>query len=423
MARNIAVISSTGAISSVANTGQFPRNTAANYGVQIEPIAGITVTATQVTYTQNSDRRYHCNLHQVVAVNYTGGTTQAITMVSQNGHTTTGATATITVNAFNVPLTAAIVAGGTGTVATGDIVSIADPTGAGAQWTVTASGGVISALAYVANSATATAIDPRLVIGNVYITVGTTNVIESTAAMEMFRWFLNQNFMQNSTPSLGQFPIFFRENWRNLTGSRANTWDMAGQGIFSSKFNINPGYIGVNVTGVMIYDYIRNTSAGEIDQVTYQGYVNAGSAPAPSLRIISRQLLTMTMTGGNYIMPTGNIPTGWPILRMHFFPATPGTISQVFMKSDSDTRLQGFVGASQNGLTVDQVNEFLIENNFRRDMTNTAPSINPDFSFIADYDQRTANQLKVASVNMTITNSGGTQGLTVLLEQLKTSYS
>lgn len=419
MSKTIAVIGAAGAISLVANTGQFPRNPNANFGVQVEPIAGITVTSTQVTYQQNSDRRYHANLHQVTAINYTGGVASAITKVTGAG---TGGTAIIAVSAFQIPLTAGTIAGTMLGYVTGDIVSIADATGAGATWTVTATGGSITALALVANSATPTAIDPRLVIGNVYVTVGTTNVIESTCQYEMFRWFLNRNFMQSSVPSIGQFPIFFRENWRNFTGSRANTWDMAGQGVFSTKFNINPGYQQVNVQGVMIYDYIRNTTAGEIDQVTYQGYLNAGNAPAPALKIISRQILTMTMTGGNYIMPTGNIPTGWPILRLHFFPGTPGQISQVFMKSDSDTRLQGWVGASQGGATVDQVNEFLIENNFRRDMTNVSPSVNPDFSFIADYDQRTANQLKVASVAFTITNVAGGP-LSILMERLQTSYS
>ncbi len=415
MARLIPVVAA-GAVAMAANT--FSRNLAANFGPQIEPIAGITLNSTQMTYTQPSDRRYFVNMHQVTAVNYTGGVASAVTFVSGTaGHTTTGATATITVSAFNVPLTAAVNAGGTGTVATGDIVAIADATGQGALWTVTASGGVISALTYVANSATPSAIDPRLVIGNVYITVGTTNVIESTAAMELFRPIFNQIPL-----TLGQFPIYFRENWRNAFGSRANTWDMAGQGVFATKFNINPGYLLVNITGITVYDYVRNTTAGEIDQVTYQQYVASGNYPLPSLKIISRQLLTMTMTGGDYIMPTANIPTGWPILRLHFFPGTPGQISKVLMKSDSDIRLQGYVGASAAGSVVDQINEWLIENGFRRNISTTAPSVNPDFSYVADYDQRTSNQLKVANLNLTLTNAGGGP-LTVLMERLQNSYS
>lgn len=393
----------------------YPRNPAANFSVQIEPIAGITVTSTQVTYTQNSDRRYHQNMHEVVAVNYTGGVSSLITKITGAG---VGGAAIITVNATQAPLSAGTIVDSPTMSAyvTGDTVSIADATGAGAIFTVVAASGKITGLTYVANSAIATAIDPRLVLGNIYVTVGTTNVIESTSAYELFRPLFNK------TPlSYGQFPIYFREPWRNLTGSRANTWDMAGQGIFHTKFNINPGYLLVNVTGTMTYDYVRNTTAGEIDQVTYQSYVNANNFPLPSLKIISRQLLTMTMTGGKYIMPTKDIPTGWPILRLHYFDSNPNAIYNVLMKSDSDIRLNGNVGT--NGFTqVDQVNEWLINNDFNRSLSTTAPSVNPDFSFVADYDQRTANALKCASVANTFQNNGG-GAITVLLEALQSDFS
>lgn len=396
---------------------QFPRNRNANYGVQKEPIAGINLTSTLMSVSLDSDRRYHKLTFQTTAINYTGGAANAVTMVTQNGHTTTGATATITVDAFGVPLTAAVNAGGTGTVATGDIVSIADATGAGAQWTVTASGGVISALAYVPGSATPTAIDPRLVIGNFYAIVGTTAVLETTAQMEIFRALFNFQPI-----SYGQLPIFFTEPWRNTTDGRATSWDMAGQGVFTIKCQMTAGYKQVGVTGEMVFDYIRNTVAGEIDQITYQGYIATGTFPAPRLQIIARKLLTPSLNGGDTIVAPQLIPTGWPILRMHFFPGTPGTISKLLMKADTQIIEQGQIGASNAGSVMDQLREELIERGFNLTLTNTAPSVAPDYSYVADYDQRIQNRLKVSNIGLTITSSIA-EPLTILQEYLETSYS
>lgn len=396
---------------------QFPRNRNANYGIQTEPVPGIALSSTLMSVSHDCDRRYHNFDYQVVAVNYSGGAGKAVTMITA-GHTSTGATATITTNGFGVPVTAAVVAGGTGTVATGDLVSIADATGAGAQWTVTASGGVISALTYVANSATPTAIDPRLVVSDIQLIVGTTAVIQTTAAMEIFRALFNFQPI-----SYGHLPIYFTEPWRNLTDARATSWDMAGQSTFTTKFTMVPGYTSVGIAATMDFDYIRNTVAGEIDQVTYQSYVASGSFPAPRLQIISRKLLTPTLNGGNTLIQPALIPTGWPILRMFFFPATPNTLTQILMKADTQIIQQGYIGAQNGGAVVDQMREQLIQRGFNLTLTNSGTSIAPDYSYVADYDQRVQNKLKVSNLGLQLTSTGGQQGLTILQEVLETSYS
>lgn len=392
--------------------GQFRRNPNANYGIQREPVPGIALSSSLMSVTHDSDRRYHEFDWQCSAVNYTGGAEKAITKVTGSG---VGGTATITVSAYQVPLTAAVNTGGSGYV-TADIVSVADATGAGAQWTVTASAGAITALTLVPNTASATAIDPRLIISNIQLIVGTTAVVETTAAMEIFRALFNFQPI-----SYGHFPIYFTEPWRNLTDARATSWDMAGQGTFTTKFTMVPGYQSVGITGTMYFDYIRNTVAGEIDQVSFQNFITSGAYPLPKLKIIARKLLTPTLNGNDTIIQPQLIPTGWPILRMHFFPANAGTINKILMKADTQIIEQGLIG--NQGALLDQMREGLIERGFNTAVSAVAPSVNPDYSYVSDYDQRVQNQLKVASLNLTLTSSGGQQGLTILQEVLQSSYS
>jgi hypothetical protein len=397
---------------------RYPRNPLANYGIQIEPIPGINLTNSLMNVSLDCDKRYHNLTWECIAVNYTGGAGLAIVkVVSASG---AGGTATLAVNGFQVPTTIGTFSGGTGW-AVNDTFTVTDATGKGAVFTVnTVSSGAITAATYVANSATATPIDPRLLISNIQLIVGTTAVVESTAAMEIFRADVNENYLTRR--SLGQLPIYFTEPWRRTTDGRVTSWDMAGQNVFSIKFTMVPGYVNVGIAGAMVFDYIRNTAAGEIDQVTYQGYVNSGNFPAPQLRIIARKLLTPTLNGGDTLIQPALIPTGWPILRLHMFPATVGTITKILMKADTQIVAQGQVGNTVNGSVMDQLIEFNKQWGFATALSTTAPSINPDWSYIADYDQRIANALKVSSLQLTVTSTQA-EGLTILQEYLETSYS
>jgi len=393
---------------------QFPRNKNANYGVQKEPIPGISLTSSLMSASLDSDRRYHKTTWQCTAVNFTGGTGKVPTVLTGVGVVGT-LTLDLAVSAFNVPGAVTVHSGTETGFVTGDTVSVPDATGGAIIIGITAATGKVTAATVLSYGPSA--IDPRLIIGNVYVIVGTTAVLETTATMEIFRALFNFQPI-----SYGQLPIFFTEPWRNNTDGRATSWDMAGQGVFTFKFQMLPGWQQINITGTMIFDYIRNTAAGEIDQITYQGYIATGNFPAPRLQIIARKLLTPTLNGGDTIIAPNLIPTGWPILRMHFFPGTPGIISKLLMKADTQIQEQGQIGVSNAGATMDQLREELIERGFNLTLTNVAPSVAPDYSFVADYDQRIQNRLKVSNLGLTITSSIASP-LTILQEYLETSYS
>jgi len=399
---------------------KYRRNPSSNYGVQVEPIPGINLTAQQMTVAHACDRRYHQFTYNCTAVNYTGsvvGSPKSITVVKSTSGA--GGTAYITVNAFNVPTTATIVTGGTGYV-TGDVVMVTDATGYGQQWTVTAASGAITALTLIANTAAPTPINPVLLINTIQITVGTTVVLQTDASMELFRAYFN--YGADATPKIdyGQLPIYFTEPWRNLTDGRSTSWDMAGQASFSTKFLLNQGYQQVSIQGVLVYDYIRNTVAGEIDQVTYQSYVSSGNFPAPSLKIIKRQLVTPQLNANQTIIQPQLIPTGWPILRMHFFVPNQNSIEQILLVADTQVIQQGNIGSQANGAVPDQLFELLVERGFNVGLS--SDGLFNDYSYVADYDQRTQNKLKVTNLKLQL-ESAVAQNMTILLESLETTYS
>jgi hypothetical protein len=393
------------------------RNRNANYGTQIDQLGGIQVGTSIILVNLDTDRRFHNIRFQITAINYTGGATKAISMVSTNGHTTTNATANITVNAYGVPVSAAVVAGGTGTVATGDIVSIADATGAGAQWTVTASGGVISALTYVPNSATPTAVNPGAVLGICQLLVNGSPMGDLTAQQE-----LNRALFNSISMLLGQMTFFFTEPWRNAQGrpgfpdpAKITSWDMAGQNTFAIKMAINPGYQQVGCVGTYEYDFIRNTVQGEIDAATYQSALAAGNAPSPALFLIARHAFTPTLNAGQNILTGAQIPIlPWPILRMHCLGSTPGNLTQSILLQDGQTVESGFIGAQNSGGQLDQLREPLIEIGF---VTNIF-----DYSYVSDKAQRIQDVLKFAAAMKWSLYSAISQGLTIIQERLQTRY-
>lgn len=396
---------------------RIQRNRAANYGTQIDQLGGIQVGSSIILVNLDTDRRFHNVRFQITAINYTGGAARAVTMVTQNGHTTTGATATITVNAYGVPVSAAVGAGGTGTVATGDIVAIADPTGAGAQWSVTASGGVISALVYVPNSATPTAANAGAILGVCQLLVNGSPAGDLTAQQES-----NRALFNNITISLGQLPFFFTEPWRNAQGrpgfpnpAKITSWDMAGQNTFAIKMAVNPGYQSVGCVGIYEYDFIRNTVQGEIDAATYQSALAAGNAPNPALFIIARHAFTPTLNAGQNILTGAQIPIlPWPILRMHCVGSTPGNLTQSILLQDGQTVESGFIGAQNNGGQLDQLREPLIEAGFNVNLF--------DYSFVSDKGQRIQDVLKFAAAMKWSLYSAISQGLTIVQERLQTRY-
>src|SRR4051812_14998015 len=110
-----------------------------NYGRIIQEINGINGVSANGNAVINMDvnKRYHRNVLQTSAINYTGGTGLATVKITGAGNNNL----TVTPTVVNGVITAvAVVAGGTG-YTTGDTITITDATGSGFVGTVTAGGG------------------------------------------------------------------------------------------------------------------------------------------------------------------------------------------------------------------------------------------------------------------------------------------
>jgi hypothetical protein len=363
-----------------------------------------------------TDRRFHRLIFQCTAVNYTGGAARAVTMVSTNGHTTTGATATITVGTNLVPVSAAVNTGGTGTVATGDVVSIADPTGVGAQWTVTATGGVISALTYVAGSASPSAIAASAFATTIKLIVNGVNIADLTAAQEILRAQFSPGQAGAFPVSTGQLPILFTEPQRNWTRwPEITSWDMAGQNSFQVQIAINSNLVTPGLTGQYEFDYVRNTVSGPIVATLYQQMYANGNAPAPMLMPISRHAFTFQLNAGLNLIGQGQIPFNFPITRLLLIGSTPGNITQLEIDQDSNKALEGYIITQNNGGQLGQETEMLLEYGF-----NTALV---DAAYVADISGRIQDALKCRSNLQLKIYSAVAQSLTIIQEKLPKAYA
>jgi hypothetical protein len=388
-----------------ATATRLRRNPNLNFGTVIDQLGGIQVGANIVLINLDTDRRFHNIRLQVNAVNYTGGATLVPTVLSSTAPVVVGTlTFAVVVNAFGVP-TAVTANSGTETgVTTGDTFSVADATGAGMIITVTAAAGSVTGVSGF-TVGTPSPINPGAALGICQLLVNGSPVGDITVQQELNRALFNGQLI-----SLGQFPIFFTEPWRNFTRwSAITSWDMAGQSTFAIKIAINPGYQQVTVTGIYEYDFVRNTVQGEIDQQTYQSALAAGKAPSPVLHVVARHVFTPTLNAGVNILTGQQIPFNWPILRMHCVGSTPGDLTQSILVTDNLTAESGFIGGG-----LDQLTEVLIERGF-----NTAIF---DYSYVADKGQRISDCLKIASSLKWSLYSTIAQGLTIIQERLQSRY-
>lgn len=389
---------------------RIQRNRSANYGTQIDQLGGIQVGTSIVLVNLETDRRFHNVRFQVTALNYTGGAALPLTIISSVAGVIGTATADVTVNAFGVPTVVNVNVGNSTGFVNGDILSVVDATGAGMTFSVQAGvGGVIAAPFVIVSTGTPTAADAGAVLGICQLLVNGSPVGDLTAQQE-----INRALFNNEPISLGQFPIFFTEPWRNFTRRPSVTsWDMAGQQTFAIKMAINPGYQQVGVVGVYEYDFIRNTVQGEIDAGTYQNALVAGNAPAPMLQIIARHAFTPTLNAGQNILTGQTVPISpWPILRMHLTGATRAQLTQSILLQDGQTIESGFIGTV--GGQLDQLVEALIERGFNTTIF--------DYSYVADKGQRIQDCLKFASALKWSLYSAIGMGLTIVQERLQNRY-
>ena len=377
-----------------------------NFGRQRDFISGINGVASggNVQINMDCDRRYHRLLFQFVAVYFTGGIALATTALTGVG---VGLTVDVTVAANNTVATIVPNAAGAGYV-TGDTITFTDPTGTGFVGTVTAAGGAVTAIA-ITTLGTPSAIPPGIAASTVKLLVNGINVCDLTAQQEIDR----ANF--NNTPiGDGQLPIFFSEPWRNITRwPEITSWDMAGQRTFQVQIQLNGNLVAPGITGLMEFDYIRNTVAGAIDAISYQAALAAGKAPAQMLNIISRHAFTFQVNAGLNLINT--IPFDWPILRMHIAGTIANQVNQFELDQDSNKAEVGFVGVQNNGSQLDQLKEMLTEDGF---ITNIF-----DYSFVADVTQRIQDALKVASSMKLKVYCLQAESVTIIQERLQNQYA
>jgi hypothetical protein len=383
------------------------RNRNANYGTQIDQLGGIQVGTSIVLVNLETDRRFHNIRFQVTAVYATGGTALTATALTGIG---TGLKVDVTVNATGIVTGIVFNAGNAGAnFVTGNQITYTDPTGAGFVGTVTAGiGGDVTAIA-ITSQGTPVAAPVGAVLGIVQLLVNGSPVGDLTAQQE-----INRALFNNEPISLGQFPIFFTEPWRNFTRRPSVTsWDMAGQQTFAIKMAIQPGWSTVGVVGVYEYDYIRNTVQGEIDAATYQAALAAGTAPAPMLQIIARHAFTPTLNAGQNILTGQQVPIlPWPILRMHLSGGTAGQLTQSILLEDGQTIESGFIGTV--GGQLDQLVEALVERGFDTTIF--------DYSYVSDKGQRIQDCLKFAAALKWSLYSNIAMGLTIVQERLQNRY-
>jgi len=387
-----------------------------NIGRQRNFITGIQGVSSggQAQINFATDRRYHRLLFQCSAINYTGSGTTPVALTKITGAGVGTPTGYLTI-VNGVPTAITISTGGTSGFAQGDTLSIADASGAGLVITVAtvSSGAIVTATVPQTTTAgcTPTAISPSKFCTTVKLLVNGVNICDLTAAQEISR-----NLFNGMAIGTGQLPILFTEPWRNLTRwPEITSWDMAGQNSFQIQIAISPTVVSPQLTGIMEFDYVRNTVAGPVLQTVFQSMLAAGNAPAPILMPISRHAFTFQINAGMNLIGQGQIPFNYPILRLFLVGSSPGNITQLEIDQDSNKVLESFIGSSLNGSQVGQEIEALGEYGFVNSIF--------DAAYVADISQRIAAALKCTSNLQLKIYSTVAQSLTIIQEKLPKSYS
>lgn len=335
------------------------------------------------------------------AVNYTGGT--GLTTVKVTGAGNDNLTLTPTLTAGYEPTTAAVVAGGTG-YTTGDIVRIVDATGTGAQYTVTANAGVVSAVVYVANSATASPIDPANYFASIALDVAGVSSFRGVATK--FYSMLDQAL--GAYPRLGELPIRMIDPDRNhLQDNDLTAWDLVGAKTFTIRFRTAANLVKPTLAATRIFDNQRNF----IDQ--------GGGKVVLFNRPIKYVEQVVDLKAG--ITPITNLTLIGDLQRLWVLGDTPGNITQMEV-TDGTKRFdlsyaEMLAHYGEYGIRLGQpdwTNQSYATSNALK------AAINPihyfDFAYIPDADGRTSKKLKpVSNLTLNIT-SAVAQKATLLIE-------
>jgi hypothetical protein len=182
---------------------------------------------------------------------------------------------------------------------------------------------------------------------------------------------------QGVNPSAGVLPIYFTSPWRNvLAANDSLSWDLAGQSTFSIQIGIDATAVNPTLTGIMEFDYLRNTrDDGSGNQV-------------PFLQPVSQhQFLINGAAGRNDI---NYLPFDYPITRYWVSSGLGNSISLLEVYQDGNKIVEG---------TPAQLNEALGEYGI------LCGGANPfETAAVFDVDQRWWKSLKAAnSLNLRVT--------------------
>lgn len=382
-----------------------------NRGRLINFINGIVGVAAggQATVNLPCNQRYHRNTLQCVAINYTGGTGQAITALTGSG---TGATGTLTV-VNGVPTAITIVNGGSGWNVN-DTFTIADATGAGAVFTVaTVSGGPPGAIstATVTVQGTPTPISPLSFFTSIRQMVNGVNM-RDISPEEIIRISIANGYY----PKLGELPLFYTAPWRNkIQRNDVSSWDMFGQSTFQLQMGISPNVTLPGLTGVMEFDYFRN------ERTLPDG------TKVPFLQPVAQHQFTWPIVSGRNDITT--LPWNYPISRMWLKGSTPGAIYQLEVYQDGNKVLEATTEQLRQ-----EYSEYGFEFGYANYLNQTYASSNTlkaqyqepiyyDAAYISDVDQRWSKALTVQNSLILRVYSSAAQNLTIVQETLPGSYS
>lgn len=380
-----------------------------NRGRIINFINGITGVApgSQAVVNMSVNQRYHRNVFQCAAVNYTGGTGLATVALTGAGNDDL----TVTPTVVNGAVTAvAVVAGGTG-YTTGDTVTIVDATGTGFIGTVTAAAGVVTAVA-VTVAGTPSPIDPRTMITSLKQLVNGINMRDIDVAS-----ILRISIANGYIPSLGELPLFYTAPWRNVNNfNEVTSWDLFGQSTFQLQIGISPNVISPSLIGSQEFDNFRNTRM-------------VGDKEVPFLQPTAQHQFTWPIVAGRNDINT--LPFNFPISRMWLLGSVPGSISQVEVFQDGNKPLEA---------TINQLKDMYAEYGFQfgerpNFITEEYAAGNPvvvgayqepiffDAAFIADPDQRWDKALQAERQMILRVYSDVAQNLTIVQETMPGNYA
>lgn len=380
-----------------------------NKGRIINFVTGITGISPggQAVINMPVNQRYHRMIFQCTALNFTGGTNIACPTITGSG---INLTADVTIAANHTVATIVPNNAGTGYV-TGDTVGLEDATGRGFVGTVTAAGGVVSAIA-ITVSGTPSAIDPADFFSSIRLLVNGVNMRDITPDN------INKISIANGYyPLLGECPLFFTSPWRNVNQvNDVTSWDLFGQSTFQVQLGISTTLVSPGLVGVNEFDYQRNLMPSA-----------DGKSLVPFLQPTAQHQFSFNIVAGRNDINT--LPFNFPISRLWIYSDTPGSLYQLEIYQD---------GNKVGEFTTEQLKQSYREYGFNfgaPDWLNTTYPTSPevqaayqapeyyDQAFISDPDQRWSKALRCDNSLIVRLYSTTAEKCTVVMETLPGSFA